>query len=108
MARWFGGRRCRHEPDFGTALLVASALRSEPSGLLPLLGFFPPQSATDIAQIRELQTQVEDVKREKQSLQEKVIPPQSVPPRAEERGPSDRPLVSDRIASASHGCHALV
>ncbi|NWH77246.1 MY18B protein, partial [Piaya cayana] len=30
------------------------------------------QSATDIAQIRELQTQVEDVKKEKQSLQEKV------------------------------------
>ncbi|XP_074966844.1 unconventional myosin-XVIIIb [Phalacrocorax aristotelis] len=30
------------------------------------------QSATDIAQIRELQTQVEDVKKEKQSLQEKL------------------------------------
>ncbi|NXE52549.1 MY18B protein, partial [Casuarius casuarius] len=30
------------------------------------------QSATDIAQIRELQTQVEEVKKEKQSLQEKL------------------------------------
>lgn len=32
-----------------------------------------PQSATDIAQIQELQTQVEEVKKEKQSLQEKVL-----------------------------------
>lgn len=44
--------------------------------LLPPPGSLFPQSATDIAQIQELQTQVEDAKKEKQSLQEKVIPPQ--------------------------------
>lgn len=71
----WGGRRCRHEPALGPALLTLCAPSSRPSGPLPPLGFFFPQSATDIAQIRELQTQVEDVKKEKQSLQEKVIPP---------------------------------
>lgn len=33
---------------------------------------FPPQSATDIAQIRELQGQLEELKKEKQALQERV------------------------------------
>ncbi|NXW57660.1 MY18B protein, partial [Eurystomus gularis] len=57
------------------------------------------QSATDIAQIRELQTQVEDVKKEKQSLQEKVIPPQSAAPRAcLEQCPPERAIVSRQEA----------
>uniref|UniRef100_A0A8C3JT64 Myosin XVIIIB n=1 Tax=Calidris pygmaea TaxID=425635 RepID=A0A8C3JT64_9CHAR len=43
------------------------------------------QSATDIAQIRELQTQVEDVKKEKQSLQEKVSSDRSIVSRQEAR-----------------------
>lgn len=54
----------------------ACALLQAP-GLLPPPGSFFPQSATDIAQIQELQTQVEDAKKEKQSLREKVIPPQT-------------------------------
>lgn len=55
--------------------LSACALLQAP-GLLPPAGSLFPQSAADIAQIQELQTQVEDAKKEKQSLQEKVIPPQ--------------------------------
>lgn len=78
----------------GTTLPMACARCSEPAGLLPQLHFLFAQSATDIAQIRELQTQVEDVKKEKQSLQEKVIPPHLVAPRAEEREPAGCPLAS--------------
>lgn len=55
----------------GTSPLLR-ALGSDSTAPTP--NFLFPQSATDIAQIRELQTQVEDVKKEKQSLQEKVIP----------------------------------
>ncbi|NXL57647.1 MY18B protein, partial [Chordeiles acutipennis] len=55
------------------------------------------QSATDITQIRELQTQVEDVKREKQSLQEKL---QAAQARAErlEQCPAERSIVSRQEA----------
>ncbi|NXI40756.1 MY18B protein, partial [Galbula dea] len=55
------------------------------------------QSATDIAQIRELQTQVEDVKKEKQSLQEKL---QAVQVRAAhlEQSPAERSIVSRQEA----------
>ncbi|XP_032562028.1 unconventional myosin-XVIIIb [Chiroxiphia lanceolata] len=55
------------------------------------------QSATDIAQIRELQTQVEDVKKEKQSLQEKL---QAVQARAVqlEQCPAERSIVSRQEA----------
>ncbi|NXG62523.1 MY18B protein, partial [Hemiprocne comata] len=55
------------------------------------------QSATDIAQIRELQTQVEDVKKEKQSLQEKL---QAVQARAAqlEQCPAERSIVSRQEA----------
>lgn len=75
-------------------LFTACACCSEAWGLFPLLRLIFPQSATDIAQIRDLQTQVEDVKKEKQSLQEKVIPPQPIAPRAEKREPSRYPLMS--------------
>lgn len=61
----------------GTSPLLR-ALGSDPAAPTP--NFLFPQSATDIAQIRELQTQVEDVKKEKQSLQGKVIPAQPVAP----------------------------
>ncbi|XP_039580318.1 unconventional myosin-XVIIIb isoform X2 [Passer montanus] len=55
------------------------------------------QSATDIAQIRELQTQVEDVKKEKQSLQEKL---QAAQARAAqlEQCPAERAIVSRQEA----------
>ncbi|KAF1587067.1 Unconventional myosin-XVIIIb, partial [Eudyptes moseleyi] len=55
------------------------------------------QSATDIAQIRELQTQVEDVKKEKQSLQEKL---QAAQARAVhlEQCPAERSIVSRQEA----------
>ncbi|NXX49327.1 MY18B protein, partial [Tricholaema leucomelas] len=55
------------------------------------------QSATDIAQIRELQAQVEDVKREKQSLQEKL---QAAEARAAhlEQCPAERSIVSRQEA----------
>ncbi|KAM4891106.1 unconventional myosin-XVIIIb [Sylvia borin] len=55
------------------------------------------QSATDIAQIRELQTQVEDVKKEKQSLQEKL---QTAQARAAqlEQSPAERSIVSRQEA----------
>uniref|UniRef100_A0A8C3P058 Myosin XVIIIB n=1 Tax=Cyanoderma ruficeps TaxID=181631 RepID=A0A8C3P058_9PASS len=55
------------------------------------------QSATDIAQIRELQTQVEDVKKEKQSLQEKL---QAAQARAAEleQSPAERSIVSRQEA----------
>ncbi|NWR50783.1 MY18B protein, partial [Regulus satrapa] len=55
------------------------------------------QSATDIAQIRELQTQVEDVKKEKQSLQEKL---QAAQGRAAqlEQCPAERSIVSRQEA----------
>ncbi|OWK61167.1 Unconventional myosin-XVIIIb [Lonchura striata] len=55
------------------------------------------QSATDIAQIRELQTQVEDVKKEKQSLQEKL---QAAEARAAqlEQCPAERAIVSRQEA----------
>ncbi|XP_058672474.1 unconventional myosin-XVIIIb [Ammospiza caudacuta] len=55
------------------------------------------QSATDIAQIRELQTQVEDVKKEKQSLQEKL---QAAQARAAqlEQCPAERSIVSRQEA----------
>ncbi|NXH08315.1 MY18B protein, partial [Loxia leucoptera] len=58
------------------------------------------QSATDIAQIRELQTQVEDVKKEKQSLQEKVIPAGEAQARAAqlEQCPAERSIVSRQEA----------
>uniref|UniRef100_A0A8C3MCB3 Uncharacterized protein n=1 Tax=Geospiza parvula TaxID=87175 RepID=A0A8C3MCB3_GEOPR len=55
------------------------------------------QSAADIAQIRELQTQVEDVKKEKQSLQEKL---QAAQARAAqlEQCPAERSIVSRQEA----------
>ncbi|NXU42146.1 MY18B protein, partial [Drymodes brunneopygia] len=55
------------------------------------------QSASDIAQIRELQTQVEDVKKEKQSLQEKL---QATQARAAqlEQCPAERSIVSRQEA----------
>ncbi|NWQ93669.1 MY18B protein, partial [Burhinus bistriatus] len=55
------------------------------------------QSATDIAQIRELQTQVEDVKKEKQNLQEKL---QAAQARAAclEQCPAERSIVSRQEA----------
>ncbi|RLV99856.1 hypothetical protein DV515_00009406 [Chloebia gouldiae] len=55
------------------------------------------QSATDIAQIRELQMQVEDVKKEKQSLQEKL---QAAQARAAqlEQCPAERSIVSRQEA----------
>ncbi|NXO41512.1 MY18B protein, partial [Locustella ochotensis] len=58
------------------------------------------QSATDIAQIRELQTQVEDVKKEKQGLQEKVIPAGEAQARAAqlEQCPAERSIVSRQEA----------
>ncbi|NXL15222.1 MY18B protein, partial [Setophaga kirtlandii] len=58
------------------------------------------QSATDIAQIRELQTQVEDVKKEKQSLQEKVIPAGKAQARTAqlEQCPAERSIVSRQEA----------
>lgn len=65
------------EMQAGTSPLLR-ALGSDPAAPTPNFLFL--QSATDIAQIRELQTQVEDVKKEKQSLQEKVIPAQPVAP----------------------------
>lgn len=73
---------------------MAPAHCSKPWSLLPLLGFLFLQSATDIAQIRELQAQVEDVKKEKQSLQEKVIPPQPLAPTAEMQETSGHLLLS--------------
>ncbi|NXH11442.1 MY18B protein, partial [Bucco capensis] len=53
--------------------------------------------ATDISQIRELQTQVEDVKKEKQSLQEKL---QAAQARAAhlEQSPAERSIVSRQEA----------
>ncbi|XP_051490414.1 unconventional myosin-XVIIIb [Apus apus] len=55
------------------------------------------QSATDIAQIQELQMQVEDVKKEKQSLQEKL---QAAQARAAqlEQSPAERSIVSRQEA----------
>ncbi|NXG74536.1 MY18B protein, partial [Baryphthengus martii] len=55
------------------------------------------QSATDIAQIRDLQVQVEDVKKEKQSLQEKL---QAAQARAAslEQSPPERSIVSRQEA----------
>ncbi|NWH49290.1 MY18B protein, partial [Fregata magnificens] len=55
------------------------------------------QSATDITQIRELQTQVEDVKKEKQSLQEKL---QAAQARVVclEQCPAERSIVSRQEA----------
>ncbi|NXC67833.1 MY18B protein, partial [Anhinga anhinga] len=55
------------------------------------------QSATDIAQIRELQTQVEDVKKEKQCLQEKL---QAAQARVVclEQCPAERSIVSRQEA----------
>ncbi|XP_074015776.1 unconventional myosin-XVIIIb [Numenius arquata] len=55
------------------------------------------QSATDIAQIRELQTQVEDVKKEKQSLQEKLQAAQARAARLEQC-PAERSIVSRQEA----------
>ncbi|NXS44694.1 MY18B protein, partial [Balaeniceps rex] len=55
------------------------------------------QSATDIAQIRELQTQVEDVKKEKQSLQEKLQAAQARVVRLEQC-PAERSIVSRQEA----------
>ncbi|NXY73557.1 MY18B protein, partial [Glareola pratincola] len=55
------------------------------------------QSATDIAQIRELQTQVEDVKKEKQSLQEKLQAAQARAARLEQCLP-ERAIVSRQEA----------
>ncbi|NXE12255.1 MY18B protein, partial [Lophotis ruficrista] len=55
------------------------------------------QSATDIAQIRELQTQVEDVKKEKQSLQEKLQAAQARAARLEQC-PAERSVVSRQEA----------
>ncbi|NXV45532.1 MY18B protein, partial [Uria aalge] len=55
------------------------------------------QSATDIAQIRELQTQVEDVKKEKQSLQEKLQAAQARAARLEQC-PPERSIVSRQEA----------
>ncbi|NXF13162.1 MY18B protein, partial [Smithornis capensis] len=56
------------------------------------------QSATDIAQIRDLQTHVEDVKKEKQSLQEKVIPAQAARVAQLEQCPAERSIVSRQEA----------
>ncbi|XP_065548963.1 unconventional myosin-XVIIIb [Lathamus discolor] len=55
------------------------------------------QSAADIAQIRELQTQVEDVKKEKQSLQEKLQAAQARAARVEQC-PAERSIVSRQEA----------
>ncbi|NXT55979.1 MY18B protein, partial [Pluvianellus socialis] len=55
------------------------------------------QSATDIAQIRDLQTQVEDVKKEKQSLQEKLLAAQARAARLEQ-SPAERSIVSRQEA----------
>ncbi|NXX96744.1 MY18B protein, partial [Centropus bengalensis] len=55
------------------------------------------QSATDIAQIRELQTQVEDVKKEKQSLQEKLQAAQARVVQLEQC-PAERSIVSRQEA----------
>ncbi|NXK84514.1 MY18B protein, partial [Amazona guildingii] len=55
------------------------------------------QSAADIAQIRELQTQVEDVKKEKQSLQEKLQAAQARAARMEQC-PAERSIVSRQEA----------
>ncbi|XP_053815736.1 unconventional myosin-XVIIIb [Vidua chalybeata] len=55
------------------------------------------QSATDIAQIRELQTQVEDVKKEKQSLQEKLQAAQARVAQLEQC-PAERSIVSRQEA----------
>ncbi|XP_071618902.1 unconventional myosin-XVIIIb isoform X2 [Heliangelus exortis] len=53
------------------------------------------QSASDIAQIRELQTQVEDVKKEKQSLQEKAAQARAA---RLEQCPAERSIVSRQEA----------
>ncbi|OXB59142.1 hypothetical protein ASZ78_006689, partial [Callipepla squamata] len=55
------------------------------------------QSATDIAQIQELQTQVEEVKKEKQSLQEKLLVAQANVARLEQR-PAERAVISRQEA----------
>ncbi|XP_069727485.1 unconventional myosin-XVIIIb isoform X2 [Phaenicophaeus curvirostris] len=55
------------------------------------------QSATDIAQIRELQTKVEDVKKEKQSLQEKLQAAQARVVQLEQ-SPPERSIVSRQEA----------
>ncbi|XP_066056195.1 unconventional myosin-XVIIIb [Chamaea fasciata] len=55
------------------------------------------QSATDIAQIRELQTQVEDVKKEKQSLQEKLQAAQARAAQLEQSS-AERSIVSRQEA----------
>ncbi|XP_030357264.1 unconventional myosin-XVIIIb [Strigops habroptila] len=55
------------------------------------------QSAADIAQIRELQTQVEDVKKEKQILQEKLQAAQARAARMEQC-PAERSIVSRQEA----------
>ncbi|KFQ91750.1 Unconventional myosin-XVIIIb, partial [Nipponia nippon] len=55
------------------------------------------QSATDITQIRELQTQVEDVKKEKQSLQEKLQAAQARVVSLEQC-PAERAIVSRQEA----------
>uniref|UniRef100_A0A8B9RRM7 Myosin motor domain-containing protein n=1 Tax=Accipiter nisus TaxID=211598 RepID=A0A8B9RRM7_9AVES len=55
------------------------------------------QSATDIAQIRDLQTQVEDVKKEKQSLQEKLHAAQAKAAHLEQC-PVERSIVSRQEA----------
>ncbi|KAM6112158.1 LOW QUALITY PROTEIN: unconventional myosin-XVIIIb [Pterocles gutturalis] len=55
------------------------------------------QSATDISQIRDLQTQVEDVKKEKQSLQEKLQAAQARAARLEQC-PAERSIVSRQEA----------
>ncbi|XP_065595087.1 unconventional myosin-XVIIIb isoform X2 [Cyrtonyx montezumae] len=55
------------------------------------------QSATDIAQIQELQTQVEEVKKEKQSLQEKLLVAQASVARLEQR-PAERTVISRQEA----------
>ncbi|NWZ24834.1 MY18B protein, partial [Asarcornis scutulata] len=55
------------------------------------------QSATDIAQIQELQTQVEDAKKEKQSLQEKLRAAQASAARLEQR-PAERAVISRQEA----------
>ncbi|NXF32329.1 MY18B protein, partial [Nyctibius bracteatus] len=55
------------------------------------------QSATDIAQIQELQTEVEDVKKEKQSLQEKLQAAQARAEHLEQSAPA-RAVVSRQEA----------
>ncbi|NXW84993.1 MY18B protein, partial [Alopecoenas beccarii] len=55
------------------------------------------QSATDIAQIRDLQTQLEDAKKEKQSLQEKLQAAQARAARLEQ-SPAERSIVSQQEA----------